>query len=211
MTLDEKKLKLHLEHRLKMYRIVLDKFLFGLVFVGLGWLGSHALEGYKARETTRQFFVEQRYNAVKETRNAFSGVTQAFFQMTIDVCKGDSPTNEQRDNVRTEIQKVIRSLNDSPVLFDESYSQGASSVVNVFWGMTAPKYVVTCEHREFANAISLYFTNINIAALESSPKFGEMQFKGAFQPQYREPGTLDAMGVERYAREAYDSFVKDPH
>ena len=209
MTFDEEKLKLHLEHRLEMHRIVLDKFLFGLVFIGLGWLGSHALEGYKARETARQFFLEQRYNAIKETRSTFSGVTQAFFQMTNDVCKGKNPTNEQRDNVRTEIKKFTLSLNDSSVLFDKDYNQASSSVVNVFWGMNAQNYVFTWEHREFANAISLYFTNINISALESSHKFGEMQVKGAFQPQYREPGTLDAMGVETYSREAYDSFAKD--
>ena len=209
MTLDEEKSKIRLEHRLETRRIILDKLLFGLVFVGLGLLGSYALDSYKAREAARQFFLEQRYNAVKETSIAFSGFTQAFFDMTVDVCKSGGATNEQRNNVRTKLPNVVRTLNNSQVLFDESYIQGVDSVVNLFSGMIADGYVLTCDHLIFADAISLYFDNINVAALESPPEFGEMQYKDAFKPNYHEPRTLSAMGTVEYATREFNRFMRD--
>ncbi len=205
MTLEEEKAKARFEHRLAVRRLMLDKLVVGLIILGLGYFASIAVERYKAAEAGRQFLLEKRFEAVKEIRSGFSRVTGEFFSATAKLCSTIPVEEAQREKMKQEIGRLINSLNNSAVLFDQDYENGTHSIVNIFYAFSLSSFRLGCEHRHFGSELAGYFTNLNKIAIGVSDSLRSVQFI----PIDIDAVELDRIGVEEYTKRNFERWKEN--
>jgi|GEM_PF-3460588 len=74
----EEEAKIRLEHRLGLWRIVVEKVLIGLAIIAAGYWGNSILENLRAQAAEDQFFLKERLQAIENVSEAYGRAHAVF-------------------------------------------------------------------------------------------------------------------------------------
>ena len=81
--MDSEQKKIYLEHRLQVRRIILEKFIIGLIILVGGFVANKAIETYRDRLTTQKFFLEKKLEAIQSVSDAYSKMLNEYDRFSL--------------------------------------------------------------------------------------------------------------------------------
>lgn len=163
MTLDEEKLKVMYEHRLQVWRIVIEKGLLGIL-LGLAVLAANMLiEDFKSDLSRQRFMLESRLTALQDLRESYSLLSNHLWHLA----REDKATSEKRllPAYGKDVDKFIQLANKWSPLFSASFNKAIEQHVYTHTAVSQGNVKVTREHWHFLSDVFDDFDHVTRAAL----------------------------------------------
>jgi hypothetical protein len=162
MNIDFEKEKAKYQHKLELFRLIIDRLLMGIILVGLGFAFNIALEDYKRKQTEQQFYLEKKFEAVNAIRTAYMKVFNAYYVSTI-ADKDKSKAFFFRKEPNIEYFDAIVNFNETMTKYDivlsERFFELAQANSVILEGMYYKEPTQRYEYREFLYHIGEILTD----------------------------------------------------
>jgi len=193
-TLEADLIKIRLEHKLSVRRMVLDRILLGLLVGLAAFVADLIVEKFKANISESRFFLEQRHAAATAFRKKLALVSNKSLQQTEFACQLDPGRKVSRVPLKQAVADAGDYLNSASLLFGKAYLDRMERVLNIFGGAAAEKTIIKCEHRFFFIELTNYATHITREEVMSE---GATSWSG-FTPEPVTIAALEKMGSIEY-------------
>lgn len=179
MGFSSEKEKVKFEHKLKIRRIILDKTLWGIVFIILGITANIVLEKYKADLTSERFFLEKKYDSALIMQKAMANLINQFQVYTLMNKKTDLPKDYLK-KYSDSLLDFVETQNKSYLLFSEDYGKSSQYFILIFNQIILKDVSKWKAYREFLYDVAGWFhdTLCRELGLKSTNKQEDYPFKG---------------------------------
>lgn len=198
MTLQEEKERLSYEHRLKLWRIFINKLLLGLLIAAVAYFGNILLEDYKSKLTNQKFLLESRLSALRTIRNSYSHLSLHMINL---INSSDLPEKYDLVPYQKAVSTSMNLANEYCMLFSEEFDK---KIRYHMWlhDCIAKGYVpISMKHYSFACSIFKHFDILTRNALwEETLGVAKSVTNGSFE--------FEDWDIERMAKEGPKKFFK---
>lgn len=148
--------KMAYEHKLAVWRILIEKVLLGAVIALFAFMASRSLESFKSNLTEERFHLEKRLEGVQSLGTSYSRLADLAYECGV---ADDPVSDELLQRYTSALNEFTRESNQWNVVFDESFETCVSHHVWIHDGIATGKVEVKREHWPFMLAV---FDNFNV-------------------------------------------------
>lgn len=162
MTLEEEKLKVSYEHRLQLWRIVIEKVLLGIL-LGLVVLAADMLmEQFRSNLSRERFLLESRLTALQALRQSYSSLSTHMWY----VAHEKKELSEKRLLAHGKnLDDFMHVANKWSLLFSERFTKGIDQHIWLHQAVAQRYSILTPDHWSFVSDVFDDFDHITRAAL----------------------------------------------
>ena len=142
--------------KLELIKLIIDKIFLGFIVVGVGYLANIALEDYKKKQIESNFFLEKRFEAVREITVAFKKTFNSFTQTTIsdqDKAKSTLSDSAQDQQLYSDILDAADTATKYGPILSKKVADHAQAMVTIFEGAYYKEKSKRVYYREFVYAM----------------------------------------------------------
>lgn len=207
MTNTDEEAKIYLEHRLTLFRIVIEKILLCILIAGIAFLGQVLLQQHESKLTiqreNQKFLLTSRESALKELRSSFNVVTRHLAKVAaLEINGGASKKliDESKMIYEQSLSEFHSIGNNFGFLFSDYFTRDISAIIYMHRAVLHPEFQIKGDMFLLFADIARHFdfsTKLALTDGDSSEILRkELSFKIQFE--YWEPENFHSKGVKKF-------------
>ena len=124
MNMSQEKDKILYEHKLTLRRIIIEKAIFLIVVIILGFIANILIERFREQQVQQRFFLEKKFDAIAALRNDYGRMIKLFSRFSFSQKKGELalPT-DYKDQYLSSFENLCDTQNHLGAILSDDFTE----------------------------------------------------------------------------------------